>query len=414
MDRPLDAQSLSRNRRKKYLKIGIPVAVVITLFFLFSAWIRPSLNRKDILTGIVRRGSVVETISASGSVVPAFEQSISSPGESRLLSIRKKPGEQVKQGESLLELDGSELKLAIEKIEKELALKVNGRTQLKLDMERTLRDLKGQLNIKNLRLQYLRSKTTQSEKLLTLGAISKDQMEQAKLEEHIAEIEQTELEQSIETTTSSLENQLNSITTEIATLQKERTDLYRQLDLLACKADRNGVVTWINDKIGASIHRGEIVARIADLRSYKVEATVSDIHASRLSVGMPAKVRLNDIDIPAAVRTVYPTVENGVVKFTLALADSSNQLLRPSQRVDVFLIVSKRDNAVKVKKGPFINGNGRQDVFVVKDDNALKRPVVIGVMSFEEVEIIEGLNEGEEVIISDMNEYRHLSQVKIH
>src|SRR5690242_11078358 len=129
MDRPLNNQTLLQNKRKQYMKIGIPIAGLALLFLAFSAWISPSVDRKNILTARVEKGTVEETISASGTVVPSFEQSISSPTETRVLSIRRKPGEQVKQGDPVLELDRSESKLTLEKVEKECALKANQRTQ---------------------------------------------------------------------------------------------------------------------------------------------------------------------------------------------------------------------------------------------------------------------------------------------
>src|SRR5262249_36101273 len=163
------------------------------LFFLLSAWIRPSVDRRDIQTAIITRGSIEATISASGVILPSMEQAMSSPGETRLLSLRKKPGETVRKGESILDLDRNELSLTLEKTEKEFSLNGNQRTQLKLDMQRTLNDLQGQLSIKTLRVQYLKNKSEQSEKMFTLGGISKDQLEQTRLEERIATIEREDL-----------------------------------------------------------------------------------------------------------------------------------------------------------------------------------------------------------------------------
>ncbi|MBI1805891.1 MAG: efflux RND transporter periplasmic adaptor subunit [Ignavibacteria bacterium] len=414
MDRPIDTHVLQRMRRHKLLQVSLLLGGILALFFLLSAWIRPSIDRKDIQTALVQRGAIEGTISASGSVVPKFEQAISSPGETRLLAMRKKPGEYVKKGDPLLDLDRSEFTLALERTERELSLKANRQIQLKLDINRTLNDLRGQLDIKDLRLQYLHSKSEQGDKMFTLGAIAKDQLEQTKLEERIASIEKKELEQSIQTTKQSLGNQLEGITTEVRTLLQEKDDFRRQLDLLSCKAEQNGVVTWVKDQIGASIHRGEIIARVADLSSYRVEATVSDIHASRLSIGMSAKIRLNDLTISGKIETVYPTIENGIAKVALVLDDASNKFLRPSLRVDVFLITNRHENTLKVKKGQFVNGEGQQEVFVIRGNTAQQVTVKVGVMSFDEIEIAEGLSEGEEIIISNMNEYKHLSQIKIH
>ena len=83
-------------------------------------------------------------------------------------------------------------------------------------------------------------------------------------------------------------------------------------------------------------------------------------------------------------------------------------------RVDVYLITSKRDITIKVRKGPFVSHDGQQEVFVIRGDYAQRVPVKIGITSFDEVEVVEGLSQGDEVIVSDMKEYIHLTQIKIH
>ena len=314
----------------------------------------------------------------------------------------------------LLELDRSELALSLDRTEKELSLKANKQDQLKLDMARTLEDLNGQLSIKDLRLEYLRSKSAQSDKMFALGAVSKDQMDQTKLEERIAGIEREKLEESVHNTKESLDNQLSGLTTEVRTLLKEKDDIRRQLELLACKAERDGVVTWVKEDIGASIHRGDVIARVADLTSYRVEATVSDIHASRMSVGMPASIKVNDLVIAGKIQTVYPTIENGIAKVSIAIEDGQSALLRPNLRVDVSLITNRRDSVLVLKKGPYVNGKGEQMVFVINGGSARRVPVTIGVMNFDDVEITGGLAEGDEVIVSDMNAYSQLSQINVH
>jgi HlyD family secretion protein len=414
MDRPLDNQTIFKRRRRRIIQLVLLIGGIIALFFILSAWISPTLNRNEIQTAIVERGSIEGSVSATGMVVPKLEQAISSPGETRLLAVRKRPGELVKKGDPLLDLDRNELTLTLDRTEKELALKANLQNQLRLDIQHTLLDLESQLRIKELQYQYLGSKTKQSQKLLDLGAISKEQMEQALLDERIASIEQDDLKLSIKNTGESLQNKLDGLTTEYNTLLKEKADVQRQLEMLSCKAGQDGVVTWIIEQVGASVHRGDIIARVADLNSYQVEATVSDIHASHLIVGMPARIRVNDLTISGKIQTVYPTIENGIAKLVLSLDDAANNALRPNLRVDVSLVTSKRDSTLKVRRGQFINSEGRQDVFIVYGSLARRMPVKIGVTNFDEVEILEGVAAGDELIISDMNEYKHLSQIKIH
>jgi HlyD family secretion protein len=414
MDRPLDDDTLRRRLKRRVFRIGLAAGGVLALLFLLSSLLRPSLGRDEIRTAFVRRGSIEGTISATGAVVPNFEQVIASPAETRLLAVRKKPGDAVKKGESVLSLDPSELNLALERIGRELTLKENGKARLRLDIERTLDELDGQLNIKNLRLEYLRSKSAQGDKMIAIGAISKDQLDQTKLEERIAGIEKEDLEKSIRSTKLSLENQLEGITAEVRTMLKEKEDIQRQLKLLSCEADRQGVVTWVRDEIGSSIHRGDLVVRIADLGSYRVEAALSDVHASALTRGMPAVVRLNDSTLAGELETVYPNVENGVVRITVSLKNPANSALRPNLRVGVSLVTSRRDGALLLKKGAFLTGGNRQELFVIAGGTARRTVVTSGVVGFDEVEILDGLAEGDEAIISDMGDYSNTTEVTIH
>src|SRR4029453_875007 len=104
---------------------------------------------------------------------------------------------------------------------------------------------------------------------------------------------------------------------------------------------------------GALVRRGDVIARIADLTSFRVAATVSDVHAGRLRTGLPVVVRANDLDLQGTVIEVFPTVENGVLRFTVALADPSHAGLRPSLRTDVLVVTDRKPRVLRVKRGPF-------------------------------------------------------------
>jgi HlyD family secretion protein len=414
MDRPLDGKYVRNRFIRRMLRIVIPLGIILGILFLITSLIRPSINRKDLRTAVVQRGRIEGTISASGTIVPIYEQAISSPVETRLLSVRHRPGDIVKKGQSVLELDPSELTLEMERAEKELKLAENRKEQLRLDIEGTLNGLDGQLNIKNLRLEYLSSKKTQGERMLNIGAISKDQLDQIKLDEQIATIEKAELEKSIQSTKLSLQNQLDGVTAEVHSLLKEKSDIQRQLKLLGCEADRDGVITWIRDEIGSSIHRGDIVLKIADLTSYRVEAILSDIHSSRLSSGMPALVRLSDTTLAGRLETIYPNVENGTVRIGIFLEQPSYHTLRPNLRAEVSLITNRRDSVLILKKGSYLTGGDHQVVFVIQGNTAIRTPITTGVIGFETVEITGGLSEGDEVILSDMTDELGRSEVTIH
>jgi HlyD family secretion protein len=164
---------------------------------------------------------------------------------------------------------------------------------------------------------------------------------------------------------------------------------------------------------GALVRRGDVIARIADLTSFRVDGSVSDVHAGRLRPGMAAVVRVNDdTDLRGTVSEVFPTIENGIIRFTVALTNASHAALRPSLRADVLVVTQRKPRALRVKRGPFADNAARQ-VFVVRGDRAVRVPVELGLSGVDDVEILSGVNEGDEVIISDMRDYVHLSEVKV-
>jgi HlyD family secretion protein len=185
------------------------------------------------------------------------------------------------------------------------------------------------------------------------------------------------------------------------------------LDLATTRADRSGVLTWSLAEEGITIARGSVVARLADLTSFRVDASVSDSYASRLGTGQPVQVRIDDTVLPGRISEVLPAVQNGVVAVRIALDDKSNPLLRPNLRVEVFIQTDHRDNALRVRKGVSTSGEGVQQIFVIRGNRAERTRVRFGIASFDFVEVAEGLREGDEVVVSDMTDYLHLSSIRV-
>jgi HlyD family secretion protein len=125
------------------------------------------------------------------------------------------------------------------------------------------------------------------------------------------------------------------------------------------------------------------------------------------------KIRINETNLTGIISSIKPTIENGIINFIVELDDKTNELLRSNLRVDVFVITSSKTDVVRVENGPFINGSGRQDIFVIDDDTAYRRTVIIGDTNFDWAEIESGLEPGEKVIITNMEDHLHQTEVRI-
>ena len=413
MDRELD-QSFQRRRMGRRLAWGAAsLGLFVAVLVLLPGWLRPSVERDRIRTGIVDRGPIEGIVEASGTVIPAFEGVLSSPVDARVEKILKRPGETVRAGEEILRLDTSQYRLALETLEDDLAKKANEQEQIRLALDKSLRELRGRIESARLDAEAFEYRAEQNRKLQKDGLVSEQTLKASETDAKKARIELSKLEDSVEDERRAAQARVQGLNLDLQTLHKERANALRRLELATTRSDRAGVLTWVIPQEGATIRTGEVIARIADLDSFRVEATVSDVHSSRLAPGLPVRVMIDGQPLNGRLSTVFPTIENGAVKFAVDLDDSRHPKLRNNLRADVLVVTASRAGALRVPKGPFTQGGGAEPVFVIDGNQAVRRPVRFGVAGYDHFEVLEGLSEGEEVILSDMSDHAHLQQVSL-
>jgi HlyD family secretion protein len=413
MDRPIDPSVRRRKVTRRCIQTGAGAGAAVLFLVVALRWLSPSIDRDDIRTAVAEMGSVEATITASGTIVPESEQVVATPIESRVLRILHQPGDMLAADDQIVELDLGSALLELGKLDDEISLNVNKTAQLKLELERQLGDLRSQYEADSLKLQYLLVRASQMHRLYEIGGASGDQVRQIELEAQIAQVELAQSERSIVNKRRALEAQYEGVATEHRLLLKERDELQRQLEMAAAKAPRRGVLTWVIPQEGTAVHAGDAIARVADMSAFRVDATVSDVHANSIAVGMPAKVKIADSILVGEITTIRPTIENGIISVGIGLRDNASPLLHSNQRVDVYIVTAGKERTLRVKRGPFATGRGSGDVFVIRDGVAVRTPVRMGISGFEYVEVADGLSVGDEVIISDVSEYAHRSTIRV-
>ncbi|HEX5085173.1 MAG TPA: HlyD family efflux transporter periplasmic adaptor subunit [Blastocatellia bacterium] len=414
MDREIDATFRRKRLMRRVIVVVLSAALVAAVFIRGPRLITPSVARARLRTAKVDTGLIEATITTSGTVVPEFERVISSPVNARVLKILKLPGAVLSKGDSILELDLNESRLAVEKLNRQIELKQNQQAKTKLDLENTLIDLQSRWEIKNLEYKASKAATARNRELRRQGLMSEERLREVELIEEKAAFELKQLEESKRNAQASTKTQIEGLALEMKTLEQERVEAQRQLELATTKSDRHGVLTWVINEEGATVQKGALLARIADLSAFRVEATVSDVHANRLSIGLPVKVRVNDeLALPGAITRINPTVNNGVITLVVGLEDKSNAQLRSNLRVDVLVGAERKDGVLRIRKGPSVSAEGVRDVFVIRGDVAVKTSAKFGVAGADHYEVLQGLAEGDEVVISDMTDYMHVKELKL-
>jgi HlyD family secretion protein len=413
VDRPLDPDVTRRQTRRRLAVGGTALSLAVVGYLWLPALLSPSLRRDAIRTAVVERGAVDATISATGLVVPEVEQIITSPVEARVLRVIERAGAKLSAGQPILELDVSQARLAVEKLAHDLAITANAQAQKRLTLRKSLIDLEGRAEVKALQLASFEAQLQRDRQLAREGLLSQELLRKSELATAQAAIELKQLRAERDNAQEATRTELAGLDLEIAKLRGEETEARRQLVLASPRADRAGVLTWVVTEEGVSVTKGQALARVADFGSFRVDANVSDVHARRLTVGQPATVRIGEERLDGSVAAINPTVTNGVITVAIALAERSSPLLRSNLRADVEIVTARQPRTLRVRRGPFVSGEGTQPVFVVRGGYAERQPVTFGLSSVDYFEITAGLMPGDEVIVSDVGEYLRLERIRL-
>lgn len=413
MDRELGREYRRRRLLGRLGAAGSLLALGVVLFVLLPGWLRPSVDRSRLRTATVDRGPVEGTVEASGTVVPAFEKALSSPVEARVERILARPGDQVAPGEEIVELDTAASRTELQRLADLMAQKRAEREEKRLEMESELADIRSGIESGRLDAEILRHRLEQDRRLHAQGLLAEERLRESEVSARKAEIELRHLEVSLERTRRAHEAGLRRLDLDFEIFRGQRDATGRELELATARADRPGVLTWVVAEEGVTVARGEVLARIADLDAFRVEATVSDVHAARLAEGLSVRVLLDGERLDGLLRGVRPRIEDGIVRFDVELDRPSHPKLRHNLRVDVLVITGARSDALRLPRSAATGGGAVGRIFVVQGDRAVRRRVRLGLAGYEHVEVVEGLAEGEEVILSDMSDSLHLKEVEI-
>ena len=413
MDRDLDPRDIRTRQRRRLLLTVVVLVVAAIAGSILKSWIRPSVRSSRIQTAVVDRGMVEAATLCSGTVVPATEQVIPSPFSSRVVEVYEEPGATVAAGQPLLTLDDDDVASQIARLEDEIDLLENHRLELQLELEATLEELEGQLEIKQERLVFLETKTAQQRALRDLGLATIHELHQAELDERIAGIELRQLGEAAQRARSSTANRIEGIDIERSLLLRNLQEQKAKLSSATVRADRGGVLTWITPEVGATIAGGTEVARVADLSRFQVEASASDLHVSRFAVGSAVRVVVDGRTLTGHISSIPPAIDHGIMTLKIDLDEPDHPALRANRRVDVHVITATRSDTLRITKGPFCNGPGEQEVFVIRDGEARRARATIGVAGIDHYELLAGLGEGDTVIISNMEDYLHLERIRV-
>jgi HlyD family secretion protein len=413
MDMVLPEHVIVKRKRRIFISILVVILVLFTGIWLVRFSFKSSINKSAFTTAVVETGNIENTINASGEVLPEFEETITSPITASIQKVLRDAGSKVQAGESILTLDKTTSETEYKKLKFQLESKRNDIKKLKLQLDKSFYDIKSNNDIKQLKINSLIADVENAKRLLNAGGGTRESVEQAELNLKVAKLEKQQLENEIKSKQQTMEVEMKEAEIAADIQENDQKELERKLQIANIVAGRSGVVTWVNKNIGSTIREGESLVRIADLGSFKVKGSLSDNYIDQLFNGMTAIIRINETKMRGKVANIYPSVQNGIVSFEIALDELNNKLFRPNMKVDVFLVTSTHNNVLRVTNGAAFKGSSIQDVFVLNNGKAERRTVHIGMTNFDFVEIKDNLKPGDVIITSDMSEFKNAKEITI-
>ena len=415
MDRAIPVSVQRKRRMVRYVKYAAIVAVVMGVAIWLGILMMSSVDKKSLITSQVDRGTIDVSITATGKVVPAFEEVIISPISAQILEVYAHSGDTVDVGTPLLRLDLQSAQTDYSKALDEQEIRRQQMVQLTTNTETQLSDRRMQLEVEEMKIGQLEAQLRNEQYLDSLGSGTKDRVHQAEITLRTAQMQLKQLRQQYENEVRVRKADLRMKQLQDGIADKSLEETRRTLDGANIRSPRKATLTYICSEIGSIVGSGSKVAVISDLTHFKVDCSIADTYSDRVLAGGRVLVKIGKERLFGTINTVTPLSQDGVITFTVLMDNPSHPKLRSGLKAEVFVITNIKEDILRIRNGSYYTGSGDYTLFIYKDEHTLvPRTVHLGDCNYDYVEVISGLEEGDSVVVSDMQRYKGKEKIRIN
>jgi len=413
----MDIKRQPKGNRKRNIYIGIGVLAVLVSAFLFSRLepAAPTIDRNVIVQGTVARGEMVREVRGSGTLVPEHVQFVAAVTAGRVESVHFEPGQTVSASDVLVVLSNPDVELQV--LEAEQQWTAARATLVTLRQTLGTGVLSQEAAVADARASYLEARRE---------ADAFDEMvdnEWVSENKHRNALDRAEaLEERLRTEEARLDL-LNSTIDERLAVQRDQVarlaNIHRYYQERAASmqvvAGADGVLQDFDLDIGQWVQSGTTLARVAQPDRLKAELRIPQTQARDVQVGQAAWVDTRRDTIPGRVRRVDPNVQGGSVLVEVSLDGDMPAGARPDLNVEGTIELERLNDVLYAGRPTYGQSQSTVSLFRVTDngDAAERVSVQLGRSSVNQIEVLEGLQEGDVIILSDMSRYDDIDRVRI-
>jgi len=371
-----------------------------------------SVARERLRFGRAVVGDLEHTVAVEGRVVAASRPTLFSPADG-IVAVRVDEGQTVAAGSVLAVVESPELESRLRQESATTEALTSEASRLELQARQNNLENEQSVELGEVRRAAAARLVERNEKLYELGLVNQIDLETARDNLKISDLELEQNRQRVELERDMLGFEVSDASHRLQRQRLIETELERQVNDLTVVAPFDGMVATVSVEDRDAVIRGQPLIGVVDLSDLEVEVGIPENAADQVSPGVPAAMTVDGVEYSGEVTRIAPEVRSGQVVGRVTFAGGVPPGLRQNQRVATRLLLDRRNNVLKVPRGPFLESGGGRHVYVVENGLARRREIEVGAISVGEVEILTGLREGEEIVLSDMSQFDDVETVLI-
>jgi len=409
-----------QKRRKQIIWLVIAIvclgAVTIGVSRLKPA--APEVERSTVWTDTVKRGPMLRQVRGLGSLIPSqeFTRQIPAETEATVVRIHMLPGSQVKADTILLEMSNPQAEQAALDARLQLRAAEAEYQSLRVKLQSDLMNQKAGAATVTADYSQAKLQSDTDKALYDLGVISGLAYKNSKNKSdelttrHNIEGERLDINQK------AIESQLAEQQAKVDQIRALAALKQKQLDALKVRAGIEGVLVDLPLQVGQHVLPGTMLAKVVQPNHLIAELKVAETQARDVQIGQPAMVDTHNGTVEGSVMRVDPAVQNGTVTVDVKLTGELPKGARPDLSVDGTIDLERLENVIYVGRPAFGQENSTISLFKLDPDakGAVRVPVKVGRASVNSIQVLEGLHEGDTVILSDMSRNDNTDRIRLN
>jgi multidrug resistance efflux pump len=414
MDIPRDDTG---RQRRRYALIGLGVAALaaVTFFVANLEPAAPSVERDVLLFGDVQRGSFVRQVRGPGTLVPERVVFVSAVAGGRVDEVMVEPGAEVARGSVLLELGNPDVELEALQAQQQLTAARASLVQLRRNLRSEVLTQEATVADAEATAAEARRQAAADSALVERELISRNEASRTAEEARAARIRLETERRRLELLEETVDEEIGVQEEQVERLRSIQAYQRRRVESMTVRAPADGVLQDLNLEVGQWVQSGTTLARVAQPGRLKAEIRIPESQARDVQIGQEALVDLRTDSVPGRVRRVDPNVQNGSVLVEVTLEEELPPGARPDLSVDGTVVIERLEDVLHVERPAYGQSNATVSLFRVADggDAAERVTVRLGRSSVNRIEVVDGLREGDRIILTDMSRWDDTDRVRI-